>query len=127
MTNNKLLELVEQLKKAKAVERQANANRLQVESEIYKLVEKDLKETGVNNFDGGLKITTGYTAKWDMEHVQEMYDAGEITVFPFIQTFKPDNKLINSLEKINKSEFVKLQEAVVLTNKKPSFEIKEAS
>ena len=118
-------------KTAKGVEKDANKHRLIAEKELLEIV--DIQKMGVNNFEGGLKITTGETEKWDNDQISILYAkwvSGQVAfnypTFPFTQQWKPDNTGLKSIKEHNTQLYRGLIEpALTVKPKKPAFSIKE--
>lgn len=110
---------------AKQKENDARNERLEAEGEIYMLVEKDLKESGVNNLPEGIKITTGFTEKWDQEQLREIQSSWQSNLWPFKTEFKKDSALLKALQQTNAEGYAVVAKALTLTPCKPTFAVKE--
>ena len=125
--------LVAQWAIEKKLEQQANARRLDIESKLLSVVKPTaLKESGTNNFLGGLKILTGLAASCDKEKVNNLYQKyinNELPVseFPFKHKWEPDLKVLNNIRiNIPATYNQHFLDAVTIKPKKPAFEVKKS-
>lgn len=127
-SNEQYQATLELWKISKEKEKYFNQMRLEAEEELLEITKAQLKESGVNNFDGGLKITTGLDQKWDNESLfaaKLEFDAVGY-VFPFEITWKPNNEAIKYTKKYNEDLYKEfLEPALTIKSKKPSFSMKE--
>ena len=121
-----LNDLTEQWKAAKQQEADAAARRIAVESRIYEITQASLPEKGTYTTDTGMKITTGYTEKWDDAEIAKAYQSWpvESVRFPFEPVYKPDGKAIGVIREGIPDLYRLLQPALTLTPKKPAFSVK---
>ena len=128
--NKEYYGLVAQWAVEKKLEQQANSRRLAIEGRILTIIKPDLKESGTNNFFGGLKVLTGLAATCDKEKVNNLYQKyinNEIPVpeFPFKHKWEPELKTLNALRLnipvVYNQYFL---DAVTVKPKKPAFEVK---
>lgn len=117
---------------AKQKETETRNARVEAEGEIYMYVEKQLaasgqqlKDSGVNNVGEGIKITTGFTEKWDQEALKEIQSAWQGNLWPFKSEFKKDGALLKALAETNKDGYATVSKALTLTPCKPTFAVKE--
>lgn len=110
---------------AKQKEKEGQRERLEAEGEIYMLVEKQLKDSGVNNVGEGIKITTGYAEKWDQDELACIYSNWESNLWPFKTEFKKDSALLKALQQTNTDGYLAITKALTLTPSKPSFAVVE--
>ncbi len=132
LSNPEYVKLLRDWKIAKTSEQRANAARLEAENKLLQFA-KPYNDNGVNNFDGDLKITTGYTQSIDNILITSFYVQWlqgtfikSLPAFPFSQEWKPDNTYIKSIKQ-NQPDIYKnwIQPAITTKPKKPSFAIKE--
>lgn len=132
LSNPEYVRLLQQWNIEKANEKRANEKRLEAERGLLNFV-KLYNDNGVNNFDGDLKITTGYTQTIDNILITSFYVQwlqgtfiNSLPAFPFAQEWKPDNTYLKSIKQ-NQPELYKnwIQPAITTKPKKPSFSIKE--
>ena len=131
-TNPQYLLALKNWKVAKATEKDANSIRLAAEKELLSIVE--IHKKGVNNFEGGLKITTGETDSWDNDQISLLYAkwmSGQVIftppVFPFKQQWKADNKALDIIREHDLALYRGMIEPMLTVKpKKPAFSIKEA-
>lgn len=121
----RLEELTVAWSSAKASEEAAKNARYEIECEIYNLVQNQLKESGVNNFPGGLKITTGISRKWDQEKLSMLAQGWpKDQRFPFAIQWKEDSKRVSILKEDSPDLYEQLEDALTTDVKKPTFAVK---
>ncbi len=120
-------ELVDVWKQAKEQEKIYNILRLKAEEDLLQLLKDKIKPNKTNNFDEGLKIVTGTEGKWDgtlLNKAKLAFD-NEAVAFLFSITWKPDNKMIESIKETDEDLYKAfLEPALTIKPKKPSFSIK---
>ncbi len=127
--NKQYYELVAQWQIEKVAEQQANARRLTVEKKILDIISPDLKESGTNNFLGGLKVLTGLAATCDKEKVNNLYqkyvnNCLPVIEFPYTHKWEPAVKLLNNLRDNNPAVYNQyFAETLTIKPKKPAFEV----
>lgn len=130
--NPEYIQLLQQWQIEKANEKKANEQRLEAEKKILNLVTL-YNDSGVNNFEGDLKITTGYTQSIDNVLITSFYAewlqgtfVTSLPAFPFTQQWKPNNAWLKII-KTNHPDIYKnwIQPAITTKPSKPSFAIKE--
>jgi hypothetical protein len=116
--------LVAEWTKAKLDERKANATRLDIESKLYKLYEAQIPEKGTVRVEN-LKISCGFTDKWDQDTLQDIRAnwPDELPPFPFREELKPDGKAISYLKENMVEAYLRIEPALTQDPKKPSFSI----
>jgi hypothetical protein len=120
-------DLIQAWKEAKSNEAAWNQKRIEIESQIYANVEKELPEKGTYTTAEGMKIAIGHTEEWDQSALNEIYNQWEAPVpFPFVGLWKPDNKAISYIRENIPQAYTKLREALTLKPKKPSFSMKDS-
>ncbi len=132
LSNPEYLSLLQQWCFEKANEKAANERRLDAEKKLLNFV-TIYNDSGVNNFEGGLKITTSYTQSIDNALITGFY--GEwlqgtfitsLPSFPFNQQWKPDDTYLKSIKESNPDIYKNwIQPAITTKPSKPSFSIKE--
>lgn len=116
---------IEEWKNAKAALKNAQSVLLQVELEIYDLVQLSLKEKGTNNF-GKMNIVTGFTESWDQRGLNVIKENWKHNVaFPFKTELKPDGNAIKYLKENAPEAYKEVEAALTLKPKKPVFGVKE--
>lgn len=121
---NELEMLTSAWKDAKAAEDAANARRIEIESRIYELTQKDLPEKGTHTLPTGMKIVTGFSESWDENAINEAYQKWQAPLpFPFKGQWKPDAKQITYVRENCPELYALIQPALTLKPKKPAFSI----
>ncbi len=122
--------LVKQWDEYKKLETLAKDGRIRTEKALLVIVGRDLSEKGINHFPENLDITTGISESWDMDDISRQkvkFDDGllDIPYFPFIQTWKPDNKKLALISEAQPHTFnIVFSDALTIKPKKPAFSIK---
>ena len=110
---------------AKKAVQAAQDHLLAIEVEIWNHEKHRLPPKGTTTLDTGLKIVTGFTEKWDQESLNKAYQGWEAPVpFPFKGEWKPDGKAISYLQQNLPEHYRTLQDALTISEKKPSFSMK---
>lgn len=110
---------------AKDREKKANATRLDIESKLYKLYEREIPEKGTVKIEN-LKIACGFTDKWNQDELQEIrakWPDGCSVPFPFKEELKPDGKAISYIRDNVPDIYEVLSQALTQDPRKPSFSI----
>jgi hypothetical protein len=121
--NEKLKQLINELRFAREVERNANKARLDVEQRIIAELGDQVPEKGTLTL-GDLRIATGFTDKWCQESVQELLAENVLPFSPFNVEFKPDAKKMRTLEEIDQQAYRTVRSLCTSTPKKPSLTLK---
>jgi len=132
-TNREYYELIAEWANEKRLEKVANERRLKIEDELTKRLGDKFRESGVNNFPNGLKITTGlnYSITASFRDISEVYKdvlRGKLEArhFPFKQEWKLENAKVKSAFEESPELYNKyIASLVSVKPKKPSFEVKE--
>ena len=102
----------------------AQEDHLQTEINLYNAVKHTLPDKGTTMLDSGMKITTGFTEKWDQSVLANMEWVAPVP-FPFIAEYKPDAKQVAYIRENVPAAYKILSNALTLTPKKPIFTYKE--
>lgn len=123
----RIAELKPQHAAAKAAEKAAQQKRIEIEGELYTLVQSELKDSGTSNHAHGLKVVTGYSEKWDQEKLNELYnnDKGLHNLWPFKAEWKKDGPALKVVKDRDTDAYLKLTQALTMTPSKPAFSFKE--
>lgn len=132
-TNREYYELVAEWANEKRLEKVANERRLKIEDELTRRLGASYRESGVNNFPNGLKITTGlnYSVTASFDDITNVYNDVlrgnlELRQFPFKQEWKLENAKVKSTFEESPELYNKyISSLVSVKPKKPSFEVKE--
>lgn len=117
--------LIDDFRSAKSALKASQDTLQKVEIEIYKTVQHVLPEKGTTHF-GEMKIVTGMTEKWEQDVLQKVYEDWTANVaFPFKREFKAVAKDVSYVREHAPEAYGKIADALTLTPRKPSFEIKE--
>lgn len=118
--------LIDEWKYCKEQEVIWSAKRIQTESKLYELNQHNLPDKGTHTTPEGMKITTGYTEKWDDAEVAKAYQSWpvESVKFPFETAYKPDGKAISVMRENLPELYKLLQPALTITPRKPAFSVK---
>jgi hypothetical protein len=120
-----LSKLTEAWKTAKSAVQSAQETLLAIEVRIWNLVKDRLPEKGTTNFETGLKVTTGLSEKWCQESLSQAHQSWSAPVpFPFKGEWKPDGKAITYIKETFPEHYKLLQDALTVSEKKPSFGVK---
>lgn len=118
----KLKKLVKSWKQAKEDERSAEGRRLAVEGQIIANIKDQIPDRGTVKIDD-LKITTGFTPKWDQDQLREIRVGwpDDYPDFPFQEELKPKWDEINYLKEHNQDAYNLTIQALNEYSKKPGF------
>lgn len=117
--------LISQWREAKNAEDLAKKTRLQLESEIEQTVGGfDKGTTNLETEDGKLVISAGFNESWDQDVLQSIAHEIPANLFPFRYQLKPDNKGVKWIRNNEPEIFAKLEPALTVKPKKPSFSFK---
>lgn len=105
---------------AKNKEDDAKRERLSIEEKILEQIEK--AETGTIPF-GNLRVSFGYTEKWDDDGLRGLSEKVKPEYFPFKTTYKCDKKKLDVLKDIQPALHDKLSEYLTLIPRKPAFKV----
>lgn len=117
--------LISEWKDAKATESLANQVRLKIEARILAHPDCQVRPEGTTKF-GNLSITTGTTREWDQEQLDELRATIRGEYWPFIRTWREDRKASKVMEDRFPDLWMKINQALTLKPKKPSFSVKES-
>lgn len=123
--------LLKQLEEYKKLENLIKEGRARVERKILQIIGSKLNEKGVNHIDDTLKITTGINETWNQDKLNKIYYdflEGNINLpyFPFDILFSPNKQKLDLLKEYSLKTFEKIfSDALAITPKKPTFEIKK--
>jgi len=124
-------DLIISFKDAKEAENLAKQERITIEESIYTLTKGDFKKTeGTNNISGEVEkmsVTVGFYLKFDQTELDLLYKTGtevEKSIFPFKQEWKCDVKMLKNIQQTSPELYKKIQTAMTVTPKKPSFKVK---
>jgi hypothetical protein len=112
---------------AKDRERKANATRLDVEEKLFKALEKDIPDKGSVRVEGtgdvSLKITCGFTDKWNQDQLQDIRAnwPDEYPPFPFKEELKPEGKSVTYLRENIPTAYKLIEVALTQDPRKPAF------
>lgn len=116
--------LIQRLRNAKAAKKVAEREIYDIECDIYEIVKQELPQKGSMVFEDVLKITVGFTDKWNQEALDRIYDyklQPDIkNIFPFKKEWKPDGRKLKVFLDDENLNLI-LSEALTQTPKKPSF------
>ena len=116
-------DLIENLRLAKVNLAKAKEDLFKAEVAVYESVKDKLPEEGTFK-EGDLKIKTGHYYKWNQETLLlSKANFPKDDPWPFVSEYKPDNKSIKYLKEHKPNVYKILLPALVVTPKKPSFEI----
>lgn len=124
----RLEDLTNQWQEAKAAERAATERRLLIENQIIDIVGSELPIKGTSNF-GALKIVSGVTEKWDQDAITRasVRWPNKRFPFPFRQEWKPNNDDLRTMGDNFPDLWERLEDAVTVEPRKPTFEVKGVS
>ena len=122
--NEKFLSLASKFNELKEIETTAQKERLEVEIELFKLLESQLKGEGTNTFKinetTDFKIVTGITKKYDQDMLDIIYSQYPECRAAFKVEYKEDKK---NFSKLSDDMKILLNDNSTITVKKPSFSI----
>ena len=118
-------ELISQLRMTNTVIKTHQEQKLQIESDIYALVQPQLTKLGTNTINDQLKVVTKQTTSWDQEALKKLSAEIPSNLFPFKTEFKPESKTLSALASINPDVHAKIMGASTVKDAKPSFELSE--
>lgn len=120
--NNKV---VEGFKAALAQYAKAKSDLNEAQINLYNEYKDNIVDKGTNTF-GDVKIVTGYNDSWDQDMLAEIHSTlDRPEIFPFKSEFKLDRKRYDALETFDGALYKRINSALTLKPKKPSFSIKE--
>lgn len=119
--------LREQLREAKAAEAEATLQRIAIEEAIlaHPRVESELSDEGTVTIDGVIKVTTGYSRKWDHAQLATLAAGIDPAYWPFKVEHKEDRKASRVLEERFPDLWAQLRQALTLTPRKPTVSVVE--
>jgi hypothetical protein len=124
--DNKLEELTEQWLDYKKQEKNANQNRLYVESLILELCDSNVPKKGTMTLPHNIKVTTGFTEKWDQSRLQDIKKSWTANVpFPFKDELKPVSEALKVVRSITPSLGKEIDTALTVSPSKPYFSYKD--
>lgn len=117
--------LREQLREAKAAEAEATLQRIAIEEAIlaHPRVESELSDEGTVTIDGVIKVTTGYSRKWDQAQLATLAAGIDPAYWPFKVEHKEDRKASRVLEERFPDLWAQLRQALTLTPRKPTVSV----
>lgn len=117
-----LEQLRERLRETKAVEAEATLARIAIEEAIltHPRVASELSDEGTVTVDGVVKVTTGYTRKWDQAQLAEIAPGIDPAYWPFKAEFKEDRKAARVVEERFPDLWAQVRKALTLTPRKPT-------
>lgn len=119
--------LAQRLAEAKAAESAAIEARLAVEAEIlaHPSTGRVLVDEGTATVADRIKVTTGYTRKWEQSTLANLAHSIDPAYWPFKVEFKEDRKAARVIEERFPDLWERLRHALTLTPRKPSIALVE--
>lgn len=115
--DQRLNDLIDQLRLAKIEEQEANQARIAIESEIYALVQPVLKSEGTTSLEG-ISITENFTYKIDQEAAKSFADSGVVRA-----KYELDMREYKAIQKHNAALYDAISQHVEVKKGKPSFKL----
>lgn len=111
-----------QLREAKATEAEATLKRIAIEETIlnHPRVVSELSDEGTVTFDGAIKVSTGFTRKWDQDSLTTLAAQVDPAYWPFKTEFKEDRRAARVVEERFPALWDQVRQALTLTPRKPT-------
>ena len=107
---------------AKQAEVEAHDRRIEIENAI--LAEIETKPEGTTKV-GAMTISTGFSRSWDQDKLDDLRASVRGEYWPFAREWKEDRKAARVIEERFPDLWKRINEALTLKPKKPTFSVKE--
>jgi hypothetical protein len=128
-SNASVKKLVSQWAEAKDREKKAQETRLNIEQKLYGALVNDIPDKGSVRVEGltglTIKITCGFTDKWDQDQLQDIRANWDESLppFPFREELRPEGSEIKYIRENYSQAYKLIEPALTQDPRKPSFSL----